>query len=101
GEHPNYAAIIAAIRQAVSEAQSLEVYAVSLVRPGKVAKTSSGKVQRFAVREAYMSDQLEPIADSRGAFSAGPPATAAAEPPKGKQRTAEDLEVWICGELAN
>jgi acyl-CoA synthetase (AMP-forming)/AMP-acid ligase II len=54
--------IIGAIRQAVSEEHELQVYAVALVKPGNVPKTSSGKTQRHACRLAFLAGKLAAIA---------------------------------------
>ncbi len=42
------------VRKAVSESHEVAVYDVVLVRTGSVPKTSSGKIQRFACRTAYL-----------------------------------------------
>ncbi|MEM1241536.1 MAG: fatty acyl-AMP ligase, partial [Cyanobacteria bacterium P01_H01_bin.26] len=54
---------IADIRQAISEAHELQVYAIALVKSGSVLKTSSGKIQRRACRSRFMAGELEVIAD--------------------------------------
>jgi acyl-CoA synthetase (AMP-forming)/AMP-acid ligase II len=54
---------IAEIRQAISEVHELQVYAIALVKSGNVLKTSSGKIQRRACRNRFMSGELEVIAD--------------------------------------
>ncbi len=50
--------IIGAIRQAVSEEHDLQAYKVVLVKSGGVPRTSSGKVQRRACRDAYLAGEL-------------------------------------------
>lgn len=55
-------AIVAAVRGAVAEAHDLQVYAVSLLRPGSILRTSSGKIQRSACREAFEAGRLDEIA---------------------------------------
>ena len=52
----------AAIRQAIAEQHELALHAVVLVRPGAVPKTSSGKVQRHACREALAAGRLDEVA---------------------------------------
>ncbi|MBT9316389.1 fatty acyl-AMP ligase [Leptothoe spongobia] len=54
---------IAEIRQAISEAHELQVYAIALVKSGNVLKTSSGKIQRRACRNRFMAAELDVIAD--------------------------------------
>jgi amino acid adenylation domain-containing protein len=53
--------IIAAIRQAVAEAHDLDLYAVRLIRPLSLPKTSSGKVQRLACRDAFLDESLDVV----------------------------------------
>jgi acyl-CoA synthetase (AMP-forming)/AMP-acid ligase II len=50
-----------AVRKAVMQAHALNVHAIRFVRPGTVPKTTSGKVQRRACREAFLENKLELI----------------------------------------
>jgi len=50
--------IIAAIRLAIAEEHELQVYAIALIKPSSLPKTSSGKVQRRSTREAYLDGSL-------------------------------------------
>jgi len=56
--------IVETIRGAVSEEHEIQAYGVILGRPGSVPKTSSGKVQRSACREAFLSGALSVIETS-------------------------------------
>ncbi|MDZ8087066.1 MAG: amino acid adenylation domain-containing protein [Nostoc sp. DedQUE12b] len=56
--------VIRAIRQAVVEEHELQVYAVLLLKPGSIPKTSSGKVQRHACRTIFLAGSWENIASS-------------------------------------
>ncbi|MDJ0726378.1 MAG: beta-ketoacyl synthase N-terminal-like domain-containing protein, partial [Prochloraceae cyanobacterium] len=53
--------VFTAIRQAVSEEQELTVYAVVLIKTATIPKTSSGKIQRRAVRQKFLEDSLEVV----------------------------------------
>ncbi|MDF5732675.1 MAG: AMP-binding protein, partial [Rhizonema sp. PD38] len=53
--------VIAAIRSRVAENHELQVYAVSLLKTGCIPKTSSGKIQRYACRAAFLAGSLESI----------------------------------------
>ena len=53
--------IVTQIRQAVAEQHELQVYAVVLVKMGSILKTSSGKLQRRACREAFVTQSLDVI----------------------------------------
>jgi len=55
--------VIAAIRQAIAENHELQVFAVVLVKPGNVLKTSSGKIQRRACQTSFLAGELEVLAD--------------------------------------
>ena len=54
--------IILAIRRAVSEAHELQVYAVQLLKPGSLPKTSSGKVQRKQCKASFLDNSLGSVA---------------------------------------
>ncbi|HBB30629.1 MAG TPA: AMP-dependent synthetase [Cyanobacteria bacterium UBA8803] len=56
---PDVEEVAAAIRQAVAEEHEVQVYAVVLIQPGSIPKTSSGKIQRRACRSHFLSGQLD------------------------------------------
>ena len=58
------AEVAAAIRAAIAEQHEAQVYAVALLKPGSVPKTSSGKIQRHACREGFLENTLDVIAVS-------------------------------------
>ncbi|CAG0941157.1 partial fatty acid CoA ligase FadD32, partial [Candidatus Brocadiaceae bacterium] len=51
--------LVGAIRQAVFEDYEVKVYAVVLIKPGSIFKTSSGKIQRSACRDAFLAGSLD------------------------------------------
>ncbi len=53
-----------AIRQALLEQHEVHAYAVALLKPGGLPKTSSGKIQRYACREGFLNQTLELIGSS-------------------------------------
>jgi len=53
-----------AVRQAVTEEHGLDVYAVVLLKPGALPKTSSGKPQRRACRGQFLAGDLRQIGQS-------------------------------------
>ena len=68
------APIIEAIRRAVAEEHQIQPYAVVLLRPGSLPKTSSGKIQRHACRAAYLDGALDAVAaDVQSAELDAPP----------------------------
>lgn len=56
--------VASAVRKAVAREHGLQVYAIYLLKPGRVPKTSSGKIQRHACKRAYENDSIEVIAKS-------------------------------------
>src|SRR6185369_12485028 len=55
------AAATITIRQAIATVHDLHPYAVVLLKPGSIPKTSSGKIQRHACRAAFLAGTLEAI----------------------------------------
>ncbi len=53
--------VIRGIRQAVAERHEVQVYAVTLLRPGSIPSTSSGKIQRHLCRAGFLSGSLNSI----------------------------------------
>ena len=51
--------VVAALRQAIAEEHEVDPDAIVLVRPLTIPKTSSGKIQRRACRERFLSGTLE------------------------------------------
>jgi acyl-CoA synthetase (AMP-forming)/AMP-acid ligase II/acyl carrier protein len=56
--------VATAVRQAVMEEHELDVYAVVLLKPGALPKTSSGKPQRRACRDQFLAGDLRQIGQS-------------------------------------
>lgn len=55
----NKSDVIEAIRQAVFCDHELSVYAIALIKPASIPKTSSGKIQRRLCREQFLNNQLK------------------------------------------
>jgi acyl-CoA synthetase (AMP-forming)/AMP-acid ligase II len=51
-------AVIAAIRHAVAVTHGLELYAVVLIRPRTITKTTNGKIQRHAARGTFLGGEF-------------------------------------------
>jgi len=62
--------VASAIRQAVAEKHNLQVFAVVLVKPMSIPKTSSGKIKRRATKSAFLDGELEVVGEWRGKPSA-------------------------------
>jgi acyl-CoA synthetase (AMP-forming)/AMP-acid ligase II len=61
GQSLDVEAVVQAIRRAVTEYHELRVYAVSLLKPGTIPKTPSGKIQHHACRANFLAGSLELI----------------------------------------
>jgi amino acid adenylation domain-containing protein/thioester reductase-like protein len=57
--------LFADLRQVIAEQHDLSLYAVALVRPGTMPKTTSGKVQRRVCRQAFLDSTLDVVAAFR------------------------------------
>ncbi|HXE55971.1 MAG TPA: AMP-binding protein [Tepidisphaeraceae bacterium] len=88
-----------AIQLALARGHGLAASHIVLLRPGQLPKTSSGKVQRFACREAFLAGQFEAIAHQQAprptsevspGLSGGPAAL-----------DAQHLEKWLTEQLAS
>lgn len=54
-------AIIKAIRSTVAAEHGIQVYQVVLIKAGTIAKTSSGKIQRYSCRASFFAGNLEVV----------------------------------------
>jgi acyl transferase domain-containing protein/acyl-CoA synthetase (AMP-forming)/AMP-acid ligase II/acyl carrier protein len=59
---PDAAALLEKIASAILDQHQLAVHAVVLVKRGTLLKTSSGKIRRRAMREAFLADDLAVVA---------------------------------------
>lgn len=85
--------IIGAIRSAVTQSHQLELYAVVLIKPGSLPKTSSGKVQRQACRTQFLEGTLSVIKESVRQINASPPSDSpTSEPTPATDSVASQLE---------
>lgn len=65
-QHIDINEVVGNICQALMEQHELSAYAVVLVNPGQVPKTSSGKLRRKACKEAFLSETLEVLGGKVG-----------------------------------
>ncbi|WKZ47158.1 MAG: amino acid adenylation domain-containing protein [Anaerolineales bacterium] len=57
--------VASAIRQAVAEKHDLQAFAIALVKPMSIPKTSSGKIQRRATKADFLNGELELVGEWR------------------------------------
>jgi acyl-CoA synthetase (AMP-forming)/AMP-acid ligase II len=62
----DHEAVIGDVREAVVRHHELEVYAVLLVKSSSIPRTSSGKIQRHACREGFLTRSLDPARHEEG-----------------------------------
>jgi acyl-CoA synthetase (AMP-forming)/AMP-acid ligase II len=55
--------VVESLREAVTAEHALQLYAVVLVKPGSIPKTSSGKIKRYACRADFLSGSLNVVED--------------------------------------
>jgi acyl-CoA synthetase (AMP-forming)/AMP-acid ligase II len=65
----NLEEIVGAVRMAVAKEHMAEIYAVVLLKPTSLPKTSSGKIQRRGCRAKYLEGSLEAIAQWKNTSS--------------------------------
>ena len=53
--------VVGNITQAVTAQHALQVYAIVLIKTGSIPKTSSGKIQRYACRTAFLNGSLNVV----------------------------------------
>jgi len=58
--------IVAVIRRALTESHEVQPDAVALIGPRSIPRTSSGKIQRYACREAFLAGTLDVVHEWRG-----------------------------------
>ncbi len=57
-------AVVRAIRRAVAEQHDVRVHTVMLLRPGRIPKTTSGKVRRRACQASFLKGTLEGLIET-------------------------------------
>ena len=58
----NSGEVIEAIRESINTYHTVDVYSVVLLKPATLPKTSSGKIQRRACRQQFLSGTLKTVA---------------------------------------
>jgi amino acid adenylation domain-containing protein/non-ribosomal peptide synthase protein (TIGR01720 family) len=88
--------VIETIREAIASQHELQVYAVALIKPGQISKTSSGKIQRRASRQKFLEGTLEPLVEWRA--PASEEVDAAELVPS--TLSAEAINLWLVSQVA-
>jgi acyl transferase domain-containing protein/acyl-CoA synthetase (AMP-forming)/AMP-acid ligase II/acyl carrier protein len=74
--------VVAAIRSALAESHEVHPDAVVLIEPRTIPRTSSGKIQRYACRDAFLGGTLEVMHEWRDTENHGDPKQNGASRPR-------------------
>ncbi|KFA87937.1 condensation domain-containing protein, partial [Archangium violaceum] len=90
------------LRQRIAEQHELRLHALTLLAPGSLPKTSSGKIQRRAARAAFLAGELQEVAAWReqaqevtGAMSVSAAQAEATPETEARPESPEALEAWL------
>ena len=96
-------ALVESIRSTVADEHGVHLHAVVLIPPGSIPKTSSGKIQRRACREAWLAGQLQVVASdvaAAGAESVIPTPRADELRAMPREQRTRVLESWLISRIA-
>jgi len=91
--------VVESMRQAILVEHEIDVSAVELIRPGSLPKTSSGKIQRSAIRSAFFSESLDTV--YRRQFTERQPASEQTIRPENTSLTLGSLKDWLSFECSS
>jgi acyl transferase domain-containing protein/acyl-CoA synthetase (AMP-forming)/AMP-acid ligase II/acyl carrier protein len=91
----DYRSLFSRISEAVVNVHAVAPSVIAITKRGGIHKTTSGKLQRRACRQAYLEGNLDTLAEWRSA--PGPASKPGKPSPSGMSR---DLESWLCRRLA-
>jgi len=97
-KQPDVNRVLDGIRTAIAEEHELQVHAIALIKAGRIAKTTSGKIQRRACRAAFLGGKLEVIEEWRANITRADPVPQIEAPIA--QQTEEGIAGWLLSQLA-
>jgi amino acid adenylation domain-containing protein/non-ribosomal peptide synthase protein (TIGR01720 family) len=92
--------VINTIRQVVSQRHDLQLYAVLLLKPATLPKTSSGKVQRRACRIGFLEGTLKTVAMWQQEISEKPRKSLSQQNNDFGTLTTESIQTWLLTKLS-
>jgi acyl transferase domain-containing protein/acyl-CoA synthetase (AMP-forming)/AMP-acid ligase II/acyl carrier protein len=97
--------VVGAIRQVVAKDHQLDVYAVLLLKPGGILKTSSGKIKRYSCRASFLAGSLNTVGkwhsgDSKLIASPNKDCLDDSSLSVSEIKTAEAIQVWLATKIA-
>jgi 8-amino-7-oxononanoate synthase len=94
-KHGDLTEVFSAIRRAVASEFELTPDAIVLIRAGSVPKTSSGKIQRHACRDGYLSNSLDVVGQWNATDAPAEDLALPSKPVEGKRVVVESHHVQI------
>ncbi|MGZ3458824.1 MAG: AMP-binding protein, partial [Archangium sp.] len=97
------AAVTALVLRRVTETHEVQLHALVLIEPGSIPKTSSGKIQRHATREAFIASELSVVSAWKADLEARAGEEAASIPESAALAagaSVEELTVWLRARLS-
>nr|BBH90792.1 hypothetical protein KTC_55430 [Thermosporothrix sp. COM3] len=93
--------VLTAARQAIAAEHELQVYAICLIKTGTLPKTSSGKVQRRATRQAFLDGELETVVMLVPEQAQSIQEEEHAQPEEAvPQKSKQEIQTWLVKQLA-
>ena len=96
-EQPDLNEVIEKIRATVFENHDLQPYAITVIKSGRIPKTSSGKIQRHACRAKFLDGTLDVLSESRIASTSDDVETPNEFVP---ERNADAVRAWLASQVA-
>lgn len=112
---PDVDAVVTAVRQAVAEKHDLQVFAIVLVKPMSIPKTSSGKIKRRHCKADFLKGYLDVVGEWRAKSPSSDHASAQTRDkaessvqsevpiqvqPHEQKIKAEDIQTWLVTRIA-
>ncbi|MCM0591135.1 MAG: AMP-binding protein [Gloeotrichia echinulata DEX184] len=91
----NQQEVIETIRRTVFQDHELQAYAIVLIKPASIPKTSSGKIQRHACRDQFLNNQLKLIINSTMPTLQQPLSKPKASTTETSQQKADKILDWL------
>jgi acyl-CoA synthetase (AMP-forming)/AMP-acid ligase II/acyl carrier protein len=89
-------AIAETVRRAVQAEHQVPLDALVLIKPGTLPKTSSGKIQRYVVRDSYLAGELAVVREWRFTVEQG----ATTAPQGDRQVSRQAIHDWLTARIA-
>lgn len=97
--------VVKVVRRAVAERHGINLYALVLLKPFHLPKTSSGKIQRHVCRRAFLEGRLATVDEGTAVFQPDPPSAPEAKTAAGAATASPlpsslNIQIWLIIRLA-